>query len=68
MQTVSSICRRVFLTDLSFSSATGAGAHPDLASGGHRTGACGRHGESSVTEATPCRDRYLPAEYEYLLL
>jgi hypothetical protein len=26
----------IFLTDLSFSSATGAGAHPDLASGGHR--------------------------------
>jgi hypothetical protein len=31
MQTVSSICRRSFLTDLSFSAATGASAHPDLA-------------------------------------
>jgi hypothetical protein len=31
MQTVSSICRLVFLADLSFSAATGASAHPDLA-------------------------------------
>jgi hypothetical protein len=52
MQAVSPICRRFFLTDLSFSSATGGGAHPDLASGGHRTGARGRHGESSVAGAT----------------